>query len=103
MAWAMAVLAAGLAADAMAQTNDALPRPDFMHPPAYGIAPYFGPPGPDTQMPRLLSADPLNHWPSQPRERDVRYYGFSFMHSMIEGYAKQRNDVDPVTGRRRNR
>ncbi len=71
--------------------------------PVYGIAPYFGPPSPDMQRPLLQSSDPLEHWPSQPRERDLRYYGFSFLYSTIESYARQRNDVDPVSGKRRSR
>jgi hypothetical protein len=78
-------------------------EPAGRHPPVYGIAPYFGPPSPDVQMSRLLPADPVKDWPSQPRERDARYYGFSFLHSAIESYAKQRNNVDPVTGNRRSR
>ncbi len=53
------------------------------------------------QRPLLLQPDPLEHWPSQPREHDLRYYGFSYIYSLIEGTAKQRNNVDPVSGKRR--
>jgi hypothetical protein len=70
--------------------------------PIHGLTPY-GPPSPDMQRPLLQLADPVDHWPSQPRERDARYYAFSFAYSMLEGYARQRNDVDLLTGRRRDR
>lgn len=70
--------------------------------PVHGLATY-GPPSLDMQRPLLQLADPVEHWPSHQRERDARHYAFSFAYSMLEGYARQRNDVDLLTGRRRNR